>query len=159
MSDFNELLEVIEKHRKRANQAKYLEAKAELANELYPLISTIVEAMGERLDEVEGQVAALIEQTMSVIQPDLATQILGTMSLAAQLADAIDTSKDTKEIIDLLRVALRLTEESVLDACVEEEGEEEGEESVEVANNNGEIEEKVTVSPSPIDSVNAEVKS
>lgn len=126
--DFEELATMIEKHRKRVSGSKYVEAQRELSGELYPLLSTILETMDGRLQEVEAQVIGLIEQSLSVVQPELATQIIGTMHIARSLADAVEAGADTSQIVPALREALKLTEEAVLEATVGEEEEEEEEE-------------------------------
>ena len=152
---FEDLSALIEKHRRRAKDSKYLEAQRELSGELYPLLSTMVETIGERFDEVEANLEGLIEESMSILQPDLTGQIVGTFAIAAQLIDAVEGGKETKEIIAALREAMKMTEGAVLEATVgggEEEEEEEEEEGEEEDEEEGEDEPEAA--PEPVDTVN-----
>lgn len=129
MADFEQLQAIVEKHRRRVAKAGYVEAKVELAEQLYPLLSTILEAVEERLHEDEAQIFGLIEQTLSVIQPTLATQLITTLGMSMKLVEAVEAgSPDAKALAVPLRAMLQEAENAILDVTVEGEGEDEGDE-------------------------------
>lgn len=82
------LLEDLAKAQKRAAKATFLEAKREFADECYPLLASFMEHFGARMERLEAAVDEMIEQTESFLQPDLAQQLLATLELGRQLADA-----------------------------------------------------------------------
>jgi hypothetical protein len=127
-----DLQTMIEKHRRRANGAKYIETQREMADQLYPLLSTIVEELGEALGEIEGgleetneQLAGLIEATSSIVQPELALQIHGTFSIVRSLIEAVRAGADTVQIVSALEEAMTLTEAAVKEATLDEDEPEE----------------------------------
>jgi hypothetical protein len=83
------LLQDIERALKRAEKAKFLEAQKEFAAEAYPLIHAMAEHYGERLSRLEQAMDALIDETDSIIQGDLADQIIETLEIGTNLAEAV----------------------------------------------------------------------
>jgi len=71
----------------RVKRSKHLgETKGEFANELYPLLQSIVEYFGERQMRSEAALAELIDQTDSFVQSDLALQIANALNLGKAMA-------------------------------------------------------------------------
>lgn len=83
------LLDDLDRARKRAGGATYLEAKKEMAEECYPLLQEIVDHFGQRMQRTEQALDALIDETESFLQPDLARQILANLEMGGILADAV----------------------------------------------------------------------
>ena len=80
------LLEDISRAQKRAEKAKFLEAQKEFANEAYPLMSAMAEHYGDRLTRLEQAMDALIDETDTIIQPEVGEQLAGTLEVGAELA-------------------------------------------------------------------------
>lgn len=119
---------------KRAKSATHLNAKEELGANTYPLLSDALEAIVERFQVVEEQVAELIAQTESLIQPELADEIDETLRLGVELCDLLGRTLDPmpdilRVAIDKFRASADATARAVAEVSLEEEEEdEEGEE-------------------------------
>jgi len=83
------LLEDLARAQKRTMNAKYLEAQKEFSTEAYPLMITIAEHFGERLQALEAAMDEMIQQTDSFLQPELAQQLTATLDLAKLLAEGV----------------------------------------------------------------------
>lgn len=128
LEEFETLLGDVQRAAKRAGDAKYLEAKREFADNLYPLLQEIVEKIDERCANTEEMILELIEQTESIVQPELATQIFGVIDLGLQLCTVVDeaklddvTAQKLKIIVEAYRLAATITQEAVNDATVEDD--------------------------------------
>lgn len=134
------LLEDLDRARKRAVAASYLEAKKEMAEECYPLIQELVDHFGQRMARLEQAMDALIDETESFLQPDLGRQILANLEIGGVLADgvmklqagAIDevTLKKLQQTAGAFLTAAEMTAEAVSGVMLEPEADEEaGEEA------------------------------
>ena len=135
MADLQELLNDIERERKRAAQAKFLDTKSELANNVYPLLTAIVETLGEELNETQDALGSLISGGESIIQPHLAEQIIGLIGLGLQMCDRMVATavldEETKQMIEQFKAGCNLVMGEVQTATMfvdENEEDEEGEE-------------------------------
>lgn len=124
--DFQVIVADIERLQKKASEAKYLEAQKELANNVYPLLAELVRAVDERLARTETVVVDLIEDSDSVIQPELAAQIYGCIELGQQLCDAVDaaqvddvTKARLAEIAQAYRIAANIVIREVAEVAIE----------------------------------------
>lgn len=88
-SEHQYLLEDLERARVRAAGSKYIEAQKEFAEEAYPLVQELTDHFGARMDRLEKAMDALIDETESFLQPDLANQILATLEMGKQVAEAM----------------------------------------------------------------------
>lgn len=134
--DFVAISQDIERARKRAKDAGYLEYKKDAAENLYPLIQSLLEAVDARLRTTEEVVGTLLEETESIIQPDLAGQIFGLIDLGNQLVEAVkpltldDVSKKrVMEIIAAWEVGASLVIEAVEEVAIDDEPDEDDEET------------------------------
>lgn len=125
---------------KRASGAKYLEAATEFAREAYPLMQAMADHFGDRMTRMEEAMDAMMEQTDSFLQPELARQIMATLELGkivATLAAKLP-GKDLQQAAAAYLTAFEMTLEAVEDATLppnaaageddEEEGEDEEDE-------------------------------
>lgn len=99
MSSFDDVIKDLEKQRKRARDAKHLETAFELGWNVYPALIALVRALDERISETEAEVIALIQQTESVIQPELSTQILAMLDLVKVFCSAVLADTTTSDIL------------------------------------------------------------
>lgn len=139
MSDFETLTRDIARQRKRAETSSYLEYRKDAAANLWPLLADLVAACDERMRETEEMVAELIENTQSIVQPDLAIQITSLIDIGDQLVEFVRalpvgddmTKKRLEEALTAWTAAAPLVREAVEEAAVEpdedDEGDEEGE--------------------------------
>lgn len=74
---------------KRCVGAKAVETKAELVNNVYPLMLNVVEALAARQAETEEIVAQLLGEGESIVQPEFAAQIAEAFAAGGALASAI----------------------------------------------------------------------
>lgn len=135
------ILDDLAKAQKRAEKAKFLEAKVELANETYPLLHSAFEHVFDRLQRMEATVDALIDETDSLIQADLAQQILATLTLAKSLAGEVGslppgsldetTLKRLQNSASALMAGCDITMEAVSEHSLEGGDEDEAEEEEE----------------------------
>lgn len=143
MSDFETLARDIARQRKRAETSTYLEYRKDAVANLWPLLADLVAACDERMRETEEMVAELIENTQSIVQPDLAIQIMSLIDIGDQLAQLVSaspatddmTKKRLAEALTAWTAAAPLVREAVQEATVEpdegdegDEGDEEGDE-------------------------------
>lgn len=138
MSDFETLARDIARQRKRAETATYLEYRKDAVANLWPLLADLVAACDERMRETEEMVAELIENTQSIVQPDLAIQITSLIDIGDQLVQLVSalpvgddmTKKRLEEALTAWTAAAPLVREAVQEATVEpdegDEGDEEG---------------------------------
>lgn len=91
------LLADIRKLQKRATEARALESKNEFMVNCYPMMEQMVEAFQERFEEfqervldVEAVIAEQIEQTESVLQPELTTRVLAVLGVGERLAAMVE---------------------------------------------------------------------
>lgn len=162
---YEDLAKEIEKAQKRAAKAVHLETKIELSQETYPLLTAIVEFFGERMDRTERVVNELINQTESLVQPELAEQILGTLNLGKQLAtvvgklrvgnlDAVTLAR-LKQFAGAFAAAAAATEVAVMEVTLEppdeELGEEDGEEEGDAEGEEGDEAEEETDESAPVE--------
>jgi hypothetical protein len=157
------LIDDIARATKRAAGAKYLDASKEFADQAYPLMHAMAEMFGERMTRVEEALDAMIEQTESFLQPDLARRIMATLELGKLVADlaAKSPNKELQHAALAYATAYELTIEIVEEATVapstgpdddDEEGDEEDEEE------EGETGEVMPVAAAPEPATEAEVK-
>lgn len=111
------LLKDIQKAAKRAGGAKYLEASKEFSNEAYPLMIAIAEHFGERLQAVEAAVDELIDGQESMLQPDMAQQIMATLELGKVLATHVTRLEGGMTLDDASAKRLRSEAAAFLTAC------------------------------------------
>lgn len=127
----------------RAKNSTYLEAKKELADNVYPSMIALAESVDETLTDFYAEL-----QEDNLIQLPLAAQILATLDLGDQLVSAVTelqqlddlARKRLSEITDAWKKAAAITRENVGAATVEgddgeedDEGEDDGEEEEEGA--------------------------
>lgn len=77
---------------KRGAGAKALETKAELVNNVYPLMLSVVEAFAARLGETEEIVAQLLGEGESIVQPELAELIAAAFGAGGELVKAVEAA-------------------------------------------------------------------
>lgn len=100
MSDADMIMETdvlvaeIDRARERLNAAPIIDQKLEFVNNVYPLLKLIVQSHGIRLDQAEGALGELIQGSESLIQPDDAVRIQGTLALGLELAAAVLANAD-----------------------------------------------------------------
>jgi len=83
------LIAEFDRARERLAAAPIIDQKLEFVNNIYPLLKLIVQSHGTRLDQTEGALGELIQGTESMIQPDDAARIQGTIALGIELATAV----------------------------------------------------------------------
>ena len=83
--DLDTLIDDVRGAQKRAQKATYLEAKNELATNVYPIIEMLV----QKLRQHENLLGNVLEQTESFIQTELASDINSVLQIGAQLANLI----------------------------------------------------------------------
>ena len=105
---------------KRAASAKYLEASKEFADQAYPLMQAITEHFGDRMTRMEEAMDAMIEQTDSFLQPELARSIVGTLELGKIVAGLAANSPDPKlkQAATAYLAAVEMTIEAVEEVTV-----------------------------------------
>lgn len=131
---FAEIRADLKQHLTRAKKAKFLEARPEFAENVYPLLNDLVEALDDRLLLIEGSLAEVIAQTESLVQPELADQIDETLGLADKLLAAVSAhfteaheGKMSEELATLcaqLKQSIEMTGEAVSAVAAPDDGEE-----------------------------------
>lgn len=117
----------------RARRAKALETKHELAENVYPLLLKLAEAVAGDVAELGEVVDEILDSEGSVIQPELAvvlfSHIMASRSLAAAVRKlALDevTRKKLETLCDTVEHLATQAEGGVQDAAVELEAPSEG---------------------------------
>lgn len=121
---------------KRAQKAKYLEAKAEVADNVYPCMIALAEALDERLAEQDEVIADILEDEGSVIQPELAAQLFATLELTKEFIGKVRElklddlrKKEIARLAEVLEKSMVMVEPEISAAAVDpDDGEEEGDE-------------------------------
>lgn len=145
------LMEDLAKAEQRAAKAKFIEAKNEFRDNTYPLMQTMAEHFGARISRLEQAMDALIDGTDSLIQPELADQILATLELGKVISEEVvkmkagvpldeTTAKRLQGQAAAYLTAFELTAEAVEDHTGADEGEEDEE-----TNGNGEAPEDAEI--------------
>lgn len=87
---FAALLKDIRKAQKRSERTKALgESRLEFAHNVYPLLEALVEAVDERTGRLENAFDAIIEQTESFLQPDLAIAVGELFNMGKAMAQTL----------------------------------------------------------------------
>lgn len=107
------LIPEIERARARAAKAKTLDAKAELTQNVYPLLQMMTQVFGqytaqheERLSQAEIAIAELATSGDSIILPDLADSIESVLQAGIRLCDVVEAAQN-EELGDEERDAAR----------------------------------------------------
>lgn len=148
-NEFEMLRAEAAEHARRAKKATYLEAKKELADNLYPFLEDLIEKIDQRFSETEDMVAELVETTESVIQPELHDQIIGALVIGMQLCDLVikivettppneETLKRLQENVKAYRAAYAMTVEAVDEVTLDPDDEEDDDDSDEDADDDDE---------------------
>lgn len=87
------IMEDLDKAQKRVAKAKFIEAQKEFADNAYPLMQEAFEHFGQRLVRLEQVMDTLIDGTDSLIQPELADQIMATLDLGKVIVEAVAVLK------------------------------------------------------------------
>lgn len=74
----------------RVLKAKAVETKAELVNNVYPLLLSVIEAFSARALETEEVVAGILGETESIVQPELYEEITKAFNVGRELVSALD---------------------------------------------------------------------
>jgi hypothetical protein len=150
LMDFENLVKDLRRQRSRAKNARHLDTAPELAENVYPMLIGLVEAFDARMRETESQVVSLIAASETLIQPDVAMQILTTFAVATRLCDAIDKNEPTQELVAALRAAIDETSTLVDECTVAPEDEESEEASSEDSDTEASGEPEAPETPSPV---------
>lgn len=89
---FADLAVDIRRHAKRLHSLgpeAEVNVRAELVNNIYPLLQAILEAVDARVAPIEGAVDELLGDEESTLQPELAEDIKRVFALGAQLAEVL----------------------------------------------------------------------
>lgn len=140
------LMEDLDKAQKRVAKAKFIEAQKEFADNAYPLMQEAFEHFGARIVRLEQAMDALIDGTDSLIQPELADQILATLELGKVISEEVGkmkagtpldetTAKRLQGQAAAYLTACELTMEAIEDHTTAEEAE--GEEELEATDEDG----------------------
>jgi hypothetical protein len=130
---FMDVAQDIHRQLQRAATAQNLQLKQELVNNTYPLLMSILEACDVRFQQLEIAVSEIIQQTSSIIQPDLREQIEETLNLAQLVANSHPQGDDqAKALVAKLLDSIEETRAALDDVTVEDgEEDEEGDEGEE----------------------------
>jgi hypothetical protein len=131
------LMEDLAKAEQRVSKAKFIEAKNEFRDNAYPLMQTMADHFGARIVRLEQAMDALIDGSDSLIQPELADQILATLELGKVIADEVAKMKAGVPLDDTTAkrlqgqaaaylTAFELTAEAVEEHTTSDESEEAG---------------------------------
>lgn len=71
---------------KRCKGATYLEAKKELADNVYPFLQNALEQINARFTEIETVLAEQLDPTESVVQPEFASQVTRVLAISERIA-------------------------------------------------------------------------
>lgn len=89
-SPFGPLLKDIRKHQRRAMATKSLgETRLEFAHNVYPTLEALTEAVDERIGRLENAFDAIIEQTESFLQPDIAKSVADLFNMGKAMAHTL----------------------------------------------------------------------
>lgn len=156
---FMDVAKDIHRQIQRATAAQNLQLKQELVNNTYPLLMSMLEAADFRLQQLEVAVTEIIQQTSSIVQPDLREQIDETLNLAQLVANSHPQKDDqSKALVAKLLASLEETRAALDDVTIEdgeegdeegEGGDEEGDEEGEEGDEEGDEEEEETVAAKP----------
>jgi len=135
----NELLLEIAGARKRIAGKESVDAKTELAGNVYPLLHMLSETYGhiivdlhERLEQCEGTIVEYLAAQESMILPELATQIHDFIGQALRVADMVidvespvtaEVAAKAKKVADLRERAAELRDAIADVTLVAEDGE------------------------------------
>lgn len=102
-----EVLADLNKHIIKVSNSKEssLILKAELVNNVYPLMANVLEAVMGRVGEVENVLSEMLGATTSMVQPELADEIAEALEAGEQLAlevEKLNLDEVTKKRISFL---------------------------------------------------------
>jgi hypothetical protein len=118
----------------RAVGARALETRSELANNVYPLLMSIMEAVDERFQEMESVVAEIAENGGSLpISPEVAQALQTAFAAADTMANYAlkHVSAEARGELEILVKAYNEAVQAAANAIKEDQGEGEDEEEVE----------------------------
>ena len=146
-NEFTELYADIEREQRRAKSAKHLDAHRELAENVYPLLQAMLEAIDARQTETERTVAEYIEG--SILEPDVSAQILVALDTGVQLCDLVERTtlldsprgKEIQKLIADYRTSAQAAAILVTDITVADDEDDEDDED------DDEVEEEVIEAP------------
>lgn len=101
---FEEILLDIAQQEKRADKAKALETKHELANNVWPMFKALAEATNTRFEELEDAVEEYLAEEGNVLYADLAEPLFGLIALAKKVGATLTSDA---QMTDLQWQALR----------------------------------------------------
>lgn len=93
-----------------------VDARAELVNNLYPLMLALLESVNSRFIETEELVSNLLEESETIIQPEDGSQFEETLNLGEQLLRAIkgvSLSDETLALVDAFKESLAKSRETL----------------------------------------------
>lgn len=100
-----------------------LETRAELANNVYPLMLALIESVNTRCLESEELVQSLIDESETIIQPEEASQLDETFLLGEELCTHLETlelSDVTKALVSKFKESLSKTKDTMSDFVLED---------------------------------------
>lgn len=80
---------VAEARKRLKDSSEHVNAKRELVDTVYPLMTDGMIALVQRIEDLEDALQDLVSKTASIVQPDLAAQLDETLSLALGLCDMV----------------------------------------------------------------------
>lgn len=94
----DQLLADIERLRRRSQGSTFIEFKKEAADNLYPLLSSIVEMLGERIGDVEDAITDIVDGG-DLIGPELGAQLVAALKAGENLVQIVKTIPFTDELL------------------------------------------------------------
>jgi hypothetical protein len=88
---FAELLADAEEQCRRADKAKALETKHELANNVWPFLLELAKTTNTRFEEIESSIEEYLLEEGNIIYSDLAEPLFGLIAVAKNMAATILT--------------------------------------------------------------------
>ena len=113
--------------------ATVVDTKIALVHEVLPLLTALIEKLDERFTETEEMVTGILQGTETIIQPEVAAQIVGTLETGEKLCQAIEPHlsllpEDAKVLVkthlDAFRAERQATQDQIEEYVIEMEVEE-----------------------------------
>jgi len=124
---FDDLKSDLMRAMRRTRDARYLEAKGALTDDVYPLFMNFVEQVDQRMTRLEGVVADLADQNNSAIEEDLANQIFDCFNIGLAMVAAVEKLGDPvlNQLADGFKRAVAIVGPQIKEAMVPEDDDDE----------------------------------
>lgn len=132
--EFETLAKDLERGAARLRKASYVEYRKDAAENLYPLLTSILQALDERVAVVEGALADVLNES-SIIHEGLAQQLHGLINIGNTLAQQLEgtvvddvTKQRFREVLEAWKMSVPLVTYAIQEATVDDDEDEDEDE-------------------------------